>query len=897
MTAMVFLFAVAVIFVAVLLFEEQPAGAGASRRPRGLLTWLTAGNWPAKVGGGLLVVGVGALLRYALLNFDVAATIKLALGVAIAGLLALASALIEQSPGSDAESSAADWRGDSIGDGLPRRAVSLALGGAAFGVAYLTAYGAFALFHYLGDGNGLALLVLTAIGAGVYAVSRGALSLALLAMLGAFLAPAFATDDPGPGVVYGYYAAASLLTLLMVALRGWRPLIHLSFLFTLGGGVLFAWTAHYFSAEHAAVMLPALLVLTALHVAMPIVERGGAQQHWLKSADMAFMLALPVAAAFAAWCVAPSMLQRSNELLGLGAIWLAAALYLWLRQREEFALHLVIGVLLTGIGAAARFEELPWELLALLAVVIALAVASRRSDSQRLHGFLCGLVPLFGILHIVSSQAPPHDSPVFANGPFLERLIGAGLLMLAGFICRRIRQRLDTLLWSVGIAWALWAIGAELLRWDIASIGILIHWSLLLAAVAFGLISVRTASASIVAMLLPLAIAASAQIAATEATAQLRWTTLIAAPAALLWLALRGTHANPDTRAARLMAAALVPVVAGIWAAQAGMALQWLQPSFALSVAADAALLTLVAAHLAPAHSRDWIKAVQELSALAFALVLFLATVIAIGRSPWSVVLELTCLIGLIWLVYSERSEAPLPAWVAPICALGMALVLQANLLRWLGPPGDLDIADLANMRSPSLVSLLWAALGAALTVWGRNSHSRTLWVAGAVLLAVAAVKLVLLDFGSLGQLTDIFAVIGAGLVFLLVGWFAPMPPKAPATAAAPTAAGVAAAAPARSEQSNNPLAWTIAILCGLVLPLTQCNHSAREFLRHGWGNAPSKQPQQITGHASGNTACAAKTGPSTQTRFIAGPSLVCTRTAQPAQPPTAQAMNSSSDT
>src|SRR6185295_10628335 len=57
------------------------------------------------------------------------------------------------------------------------------------------------------------------------------------------------------------------------------------------------------------------------------------------------------------------------------------------------------------------------------------------------------------------------------------------------------------------------------------------------------------------------------------------------------------------------------------------------------------------------------------------------------------------------------------------------------------------------------------------------------------------------------------------------------------------------------------------------------------------------------TPHARGpgsqcpNTALASNTGPSTHTRFIAGPSGVITFTVHPAQPPTAQAMNSSSDT
>jgi uncharacterized membrane protein len=40
------------------------------------------------------------------------------------------------------------------------------------------------------------------------------------------------------------------------------------------------------------------------------------------------------------------------------------------------------------------------------------------------------------------------------------------------------------------------------------------------------------------------------------------------------------------------------------------------------------------------------------------------------------------------------------------------------------------------------------------------------------------SVKLVLLDFGSLGELENILAVIAAGLVFLLVSWLSPVPPK-----------------------------------------------------------------------------------------------------------------------
>ena len=65
--------------------------------------------------------------------------------------------------------------------------------------------------------------------------------------------------------------------------------------------------------------------------------------------------------------------------------------------------------------------------------------------------------------------------------------------------------------------------------------------------------------------------------------------------------------------------------------------------------------------------------------------------------------------------------------------------------------------------------------------------------------------------------------------------------------------------------------------------------HVAARFDRRAPG-ARSKLRRSV---AYENTAFESNTGPSTHTRFIAGPSGVVTFTVQPAQPPTAQAMNS----
>jgi hypothetical protein len=98
----------------------------------------------------------------------------------------------------------------------------------------------------------------------------------------------------------------------------------------------------------------------------------------------------------------------------------------------------------------------------------------------------------------------------------------------------------------------------------------------------------------------------------------------------------------------------------------------------------------------------------------------------------------------------------------------------------------------------------MWVVMGAGLTWWGVKSISRGVWSAGAALLIVAAVKLVLFDFGSLGQLGNILALIAAGLVFLGVAWLAPLPPKSPVDAT-PDAGPGPEAPPVPAGGSHSP--------------------------------------------------------------------------------------------
>jgi uncharacterized membrane protein len=757
LVSFVFVLSLALIAATTFVIESEAELAPRLRRPAGLLTWLTRGNWPAKVGGVLVIVGLAALLKYALIHIDVPPLSKLVSGVATSLALGLAATLV---------------RG-----GGARRAVSLALGGAAFGVAYMTAYSAFALFHYLDGDSGLAFLVLTAIAAGAFAITRSALSLALLSMVGAFMSPAFAIDDPGPLVVYGYYLAASLLTLTMVWRRGWRPLIHLSFLFTIAGGLFFAWTAEYYTPQHASVMQPMLLALAAVHVAMPIVERSRDTARWIERLDLVYLIALPLFATLAALGICPDRIALSMTVLALGAIWAVAALSLRAARRDGVLAHAVIAVVLVALGTICRFRDWPWELVSLAFAVAALTVAGRQSTSTKLHNVLAGAIVLFGAIHVLSSQSEIAMGRAFLSGVFLERMLGASLLVVAGVVCRRLRQPLDTVLLVSGACWGAFGVGSELIRLDFATVASILHWSFLAVAGGLWMTGARAHRTDDGIPVLVIAILVTAAWAASSAAGAAAWISLFAAPLALIALAARYVAADDASPGARLFAALSAAAVAVVWASPAGTSSDIAAPQFALLCGVVAAIATTFAGRSTLERSAGWLPQAVNAFGVAFAGLIIGATLFLIARNPWAVALELSCLAGLVLVAMTlTRTRRPSDA-AATVCIFGLALVAQANVLRWLGPAGDLTAQDLLAMRAPAIVSLLWATTGSALTVFAIRVGSRRLWVSGAALLVATAVKFVLIDFGALGHLANILAVIAAGGMFLLVGWLAPMPP------------------------------------------------------------------------------------------------------------------------
>lgn len=76
-------------------------------------------------------------------------------------------------------------------------------------------------------------------------------------------------------------------------------------------------------------------------------------------------------------------------------------------------------------------------------------------------------------------------------------------------------------------------------------------------------------------------------------------------------------------------------------------------------------------------------------------------------------------------------------------------------------------------------VSLLWTSMALVVMVTGVRVARRSLWVVGAVLLAAVVVKLFLVDLANSGTVERIVTFLGVGILLMVIGYFAPVPPGA----------------------------------------------------------------------------------------------------------------------
>jgi len=764
---------------------------------RWIREFLTGGNTVVRVGIVILFFGVAFLLRYLAEHSHVPIGWRLS-GIALGGVVLLVIG----------------WRLRRTRSGY-----ALALQGGAIGILYLTVFAGLRLYGVLPVAIAFPILVAVAVLAASLAVLQNALSLALLGVVGGFLAPVLASTGTGNHVVlFGYYAVLNAGIVAMAWFRAWRPLNVAGFVFTFGIGTV--WGVLQYRPELFASTEPFLVLFWLFYLAIAVLftfRQPAASSGFidvtvvfgtpivvfaLQSAmlhgrllALAYSALVMSAAYFAgAWMIkrrqpgSRTLLNDSFIAIGGGFLTLSVPLALdarwnvaawalegtalvWVGCRQQRVLARVAGALLilaSGVIAANQFNLGAGHVLLPLADYAGVVLQSIAS------------VVAACLLHRYREQSRPYEPGIAAAlfwwglwwwaagsvsqvSQFLPAHRLAGTLILFTFttlVCGEIQRRLEFTPAKVA---ALLQLPIMLLTVAIA-VGEVPH-----PAAAGGWLAWPLAFAGLLLVMYRLEGAARASLAN-------------ALNAGATWLFCGVVSWEVAWQVNRLVAGSAVwPTT--IWAVTPVMML-WLLPRLVTRVAWPFAknrdaYLFLVGVGLAVFLS-GWSIVANLRSAGDFAPLSYcpLFNPLDLGEAAVLLVLfrywRFLRRVGSVGFMRIDR-RVPTPA-LSAITFLWLNAMLLRTLHQWFGVAYDWD-ALLASTLVQTSLSIFWALLAFAAMLVATRQRERIVWMVGAALMGVVIGKLFLVDLSRVGSIERIVSFVGVGLLMLVVGYVSPIPP------------------------------------------------------------------------------------------------------------------------
>ncbi|PAP80659.1 hypothetical protein B1759_04580 [Rubrivirga sp. SAORIC476] len=754
----------------------------------------TGGNLVARISLLVLFVGLGLGIRYAVEEGFLSVEIRLAFA-AVAGLVLIG----------------VGWR---LRDGTPGFGLTLQGGGVA--TLYLTIYAAYALYGLIPSLPAIVLMGAVAVACGGLAFLQNAPGLAVLGVTGGFAAPVLAGTAEGNHVLLlSYYALLNVGVLVSSWAKGWRSVAVVGFLSTFVTGTLWGGLSYrpewYGSVQPFVVVSFAIYLALAVRFALRTATRETPER--ALAVDGALVFGLP-AATF--------VLQAGlvEGVVPYGRAWSAAALaavYLLgagvLRQRSGVRLladaFLAIGLAFATLALPLAFERVVFGAMWVLEGAGLVWVGARQRKGWMRLG---GLVLQGAAAAVLFAEGVLRPSTTFSPESLTGWIVAVGLglsaYVLRGLYASPDPARLGAEAEEGGERWA----PAE----RAAGRGFL----------AFALFWWTTTAAVHVLDLAPERYEIAGLLGAAAASGALflglgrvlRWPALgvaafgVVGAGWLLWMVSLIDDWEPvvawrGVGWAALFAVAAVALrtyphhrfrtsafVGAVWLAVAVVAwgladaLSGLAGAWALGAAGAVIVAGLVLSIALPA---SWASARERglsVGGLAVAVAVWMGlswthpgTATPLPTVPPLDPIGLPTIAGLLGLVAARRvSDARREALTVAVGALGFG-ALTAAVLRAAHAAGasawDAE-ALFASSTVQAALAVVWTLLAVVLTVWAVRRESRGLWFFGVGVLGLVVVKLFLVDLSQAEALVRIGAFLVVGVLGLLIGYQAPLPPK-----------------------------------------------------------------------------------------------------------------------
>ena len=760
--------------------------------------WFTQGNVPVKIGVLVLFLGVGALMKYAADQGWLRVPMELRMaGIAAAALAGLVFG----------------WRKRES-----HRAFALSLQGGMIGILLLVVFSSFKQFGLIPAGAAFALLIVIVASAGVMAVAQDALALAVLAIAGGFLAPILTASDSGNHVaLFTYYAVLNAAILGIAWVRPWRGLNLLGFGFTFVVGSF--WGVLKYRPELFASTEPFLILFYAFYLAIPLLYalRQPDERRGLVDGSLVFgtpLLAFPLQAGLLqgdAHALALSAFVLALTHLGVAAFALRR-LQLSLLGQSHALLALGFATLAVPLALSSRATACAWAVEG--AALVWLGLRQQR-QLPRVIGYVLQLAAGVSLMIALAERDSSEGLRAILNGDFLA----IALLCGAGFVCAHLLRRSGS---QAGMArlmlvWALFwwlVLGVnEITRFvpsDDALFGATANWLLGFAALTALLASEAARRLDWSDLGWPAFIAIALAPLFVGTTAALNPAGPISGAGILAWLfwftaSLRAQRSlsvqgQPGMAAvhfihtwtwASLLCLQIVDFtdrrwqLGGVWQALAALLpfalafiaalARWKPLRFPLDAAAEqarAALLGTLGALLGSCWVIGLVVAADP------APLPYLPLLNPLELAQIGFVLAL-----LAWYRQAGRDgDAALDDQLRAqlLAGTGFALLTSITLrsVHFLGGvPWDTTMFQSALTQA--CLSVVWCLAGLGAMLLGARRASRPVWIGGAALVGLVIVKLILIDRTHLKDLYAILGVLAVGSLLMVVGWFAPNPPKA----------------------------------------------------------------------------------------------------------------------
>jgi uncharacterized membrane protein len=766
-----------------------------------LAGWLTTGNIPVKVGVIISFIGVAFLLKFAIDRELLVLSLKMRiLAVAAAGVAMLIIG----------------WR-------LRHKArvYALSMQGGGAGILFLTVFASLRLWQLLSPG--LAFVILCALTAftGTLAVLQNARILAVLGIVGGFLAPVLTSTGQGSHVVlFSYYLVLNCAILGIARFRAWRELNLIGFAFTFVIGSF--WGYRYYRPELMASTMPFLALHFLFYQFIAILYALRQPPARLGVVDGTLVFGTPVIV----FALQAALVEDTEYGLAISAAAVAAFYALtaaWLLRRRQgemrllfesyAALAVAFATLTIPLALDARWTASAWALEGAALVW----VGSRQG--RHLANLAGGSLILLGGLAFLADGWRSMTGPPVLNG----NVVGCLMISLAGFFASRrlVSAPVERFVGEYRMAAAIlfvwsgaWWLG---MGWqeidDRATLDLHPPLMLVFTSLSFlaGLVLARRWQWTLMyragtVFLVFLALAAVNY--ETRFGHFLQGIGAVAWPLAWLvqgWIlrSLDDVHEPVPPGLIRAWHGTSLAVLTALLALetqwQVGRWVTGAWPEAALSAVPGCMALLVWRLRFGPAWPVPAHPATYRLTSLALVVfqVLYLA-VLSIERPgdpgplPYIPVLnpfDLATLFAGFTAVMSVRILAgdaarngfdfPFMRHWRVFLAAAFVLLSTGALVRAVhyygGVPWQAERLFDSVLVQTSL-SVYWGLLGFGGMIWGARRSSRLLWLAGAGFMALVVLKLFLVDLGNSGTVERIVSFIAIGALLLVVGYFAPAP-------------------------------------------------------------------------------------------------------------------------